>query len=184
MKIIDLLASGGYSPLVGPMYQRAIEAWGSIFCSSDPKGWPFTSRAERGLVLYPTDGYMLNEAQFSALSRAAIELGEPRAYLVVTEGNKAFGGDRHTIALDVALDNFHEYAELQSPLENAIYSQSGSWGVLISQQAFAVVGGSARFVKLLAAKLPGAEGQWQSLLEDGDSDETVPWLQEIKEHMG
>ncbi len=48
-------------------------------------------------------------------------------------------------------------------MENAIYSTKGTWGVIISREQHALIGGPPRFIEALKANLPGVVGQMDRL---------------------
>ena len=49
-------------------------------------------------------------------------------------------------------------------LENAIYSTSGTWGLLFSHERHAVLGGPTQFVRAITEMLPNPVGQVEKFL--------------------
>ena len=92
-------------------------------------------------VLYPTFGYYLEAEQFQALMRALEDCGEREFYISMVEfepENRVWdvGENSHWLCRNPTLE---EYARVELYIENALYSVSGSWGVLQSHEDHALL---------------------------------------------
>lgn len=166
--------------------ERALMALQSIFASVDPFEGDFTSSVESKLLLYPTEGYMLTSAQFDAIRFAAVQRGAPLAFLSITELIPDLSFDSiDTWQLDLNDVSYSDYRGLRDSgpvvLENAIYSADGLWGVSISQDFHAIVGGSDGFIHAFSNAAPdelnGVEGflqAWRRNRDDIGSD--LSWI--------
>ena len=117
-----------------------------VFAGTDPSRDVFTSSIPSRRLLYPL-AYLLDEAEFLAVSLASKALGEESMLLSVVE---EFDGNDGEKARHWELGHsFADYCHLPEVgvLENAIYSPQGSWGLMISSEQHALLGGNAEFVE-------------------------------------
>ncbi len=134
-------------------------AYYKIFKKTDPFGRMFNDIIKQKIILCPTNGYYLNKEQFNALMKTSKALGEASFYLYETEGcflddleekniySFGYGEVSNKIS-------YEEYKNLKIVLENALYSTKGSWGVIISHEDHAVLGGVDGFVSLFKKNYP------------------------------
>lgn len=158
-----------------------------VFSTKDPFSEVFSNTIKHRIVLCPTDGYYLDYQQFNALINAAKFVGEDEYYLSEIEGNSFekiepddgqydYGHWEATCAL-----LYEDYLLTPVALENAIYSLHAKWGVIISHESHAVVGGSEEFIEKFKEEYPVWEDglknfikQWQYYQKEYNSD--IEWL--------
>jgi len=130
-----------------------------VFISSDAFDAPFDPGVEARAVLYPVTGYHLSRDQFDALSAAAADVGEDRATCVLTDPELRQVISPARPRVEFALAEYEAYRALTFgpiPLlgENAIMSAAGAWGVLISQEGHALIGGPRTFLDSFSRAYP------------------------------
>lgn len=167
---------------------RSQAAFEAVFCMADPFGRPFRDEVEARDLLYPV-GFRLDEEEFRALAEAAGKLGEGRAFLSEVEG---YSGSKWATRNHWEIDlGVYPYPQLASQgfidvMENAIYSTAGTWGLLISHEQHALIGGPPLFVSSLRGQLDrDHQGDflsfWRENLERFQSD--LFWLAPLLEHL-
>lgn len=132
-------------------------AFASVFRSTDAFDTPLASTLEAKALIYPVH-YLLEREQFDAFVEAARSAGDDAICLSVTEGFPTQPSDQQRHWL-LEFWDFEEYQELTpiGVLENALYSPDGQWGMLISHEQHALVGGSRSFMSTLATAFPDFE---------------------------
>ncbi|WDV44825.1 hypothetical protein PV797_15040 [Clostridiaceae bacterium M8S5] len=127
---------------------NAIMEFKKIFKNNNPFSNVYNPKVSSKLLLFRTDGYFLTESQFSALKEAIRTLEESEMYISITEHEVGdFNNSDHWIVnTDVS---YKEYIQMPIYLENAIYSKDGKWGVIISHEEHALIGGESRFIEKL-----------------------------------
>lgn len=141
-------------------------AFNRVFKSTDPFDEPFQRDITERLIVYPTD-YELEESLYSAVGATAKILKESTAFISLIEGYKGqeFEARDHW---QIDFDNY-PYQELRNQgwnplMENAIYSINGTWGIIISHEQHAVVGGPNIFIDALKTNMPDIENQVQEFV--------------------
>lgn len=118
------------------------KAFSNIFTSANPFEAAATSELSARVVLYPTNLYYLDEEQFRALMAAITILDEAKFYISFTELKDApftAGGPKGEIAnWECEKLTYEEYLSIDLFMENAIYSASGTWGILLSHELHAL----------------------------------------------
>jgi hypothetical protein len=159
-----------------------------VFRSIDPFDAPLREAIGSRAILFPV-AYLLDRPQFDAVVTAASLVGDHGICLSITE---EFSGDSGAGASHWVLNrwDWHEYRDIgrAGVLENALYSPEGTWGILVSHEQHAVVGGSEPFLKALAAEFPGFRESrveflrfWYDLRDRRATD--VSWLPELLAHV-
>ena len=125
----------------------------NIFKNNDPFGRMFNNCINQKILLCQTDGYYLKKEQFEALMKTIKKLEESSFYISVTENNftDIFEAGTEYIPEHWKLSSqisYEEYKENLIILENALYSINGVWGVIVSHEDHAVLGGSDDFIEL------------------------------------
>lgn len=137
-----------------------------VFRSADPFDEPFQDDIAQRLIFYPT-WYELEDADYAALAESAASLGETSAFISLIEGYKGehFEQWDHWL-IDLHPRPYHYLGQLGwlTLMENAIYSVNGSWGILISHEQHAVIGGANLFMETFKRQAAGAEDQVQEFL--------------------
>lgn len=130
-------------------------AYERVFRSTDPFDAPL--RPRNRAILFPV-AFTLDREQFESLVGAARAVGDEALCVTITEGDSSEQrpDDRHWL---VDFWDFTEYQGLPAlgALENAIYSPEGRWGLLISHEQHAVVGGCEAFMEALVGHWPDSE---------------------------
>jgi hypothetical protein len=131
----------------------------SIFKGFNPFGKVFQDDIDIKGVLCPVDGYYLNEEQFLAIVHATKVTGETKIFISEVEieldpffqsnSDKAFNCSHWELNLPVT---YNEYRSLPIFIENAIYSPLGQWGLIVSHEEHAVIGGHNSFMKAFKQK--------------------------------
>lgn len=164
--------------------KSAQSSWERVFVSRDPFGRPFQKRLARGRLFYPTEFYHLTPRQFDALTSTMNALGEGGFYLSVVESDEAPLFDRRWGHwwFDTEL-SYDDYAAIPLTLENALYSEQGNWGVLISHEMHALVGGSDPFVSTLDTHYPAWERDLSALREAWAGNPNGAWIESVVAHV-
>lgn len=111
-------------------------AFQKLFSSTDPFDPAGRTEFSVRAVLFPTDSYHLDSEQFEALIRAARNGHESNFFISEMESSDPFDLNarwkrKHWLCTD---PTFEEYSSLMIGVDNALYSTSGSWGVLLSHE--------------------------------------------------
>jgi len=132
----------------------------------------FVDTITNKVLLYPTNGYHLLKQQFSALINVINLFSQDRSFFVSEIETTAFTknknpesylGEHFEISLDTT---YYEYEKINICLENALYSPVGEWGVMISHESHAVLGGSKDFVNSFKQFYPDWKNDQKKFLEN------------------
>jgi len=158
----------------------------SVFRNVDPFNAPFSDTVESKALLYPV-AYVLDRAEFVAVFQAASAVGDAAICASVVEGRVPVPRGPHWRLEHWEYDEYRELQDL-GVLENALYSPTGKWGLLVSHEQHALVGGSAVFVSALAKTFPDFEGSidrflafWRENEVRHNSDTT--WIKGLFVHL-
>lgn len=142
-------------------------AFYKIFKHNDPFRDMFLDGISERIIICPTEGYNLTNEQFIALIESIKAVKDESFYISEIEGENCFNYKKEEgyynckhweCELDIRLN---EYLKLPIAIENAIYSPSGIWGVMISHEEHAVLGGNDLFIDRFKALYP----KWKEELE-------------------
>lgn len=150
-------------------------AWKSIFAGRDPFADSLQAHLQRCGMFFPTDGYHLTDEQYASVMSAARAVGDSQ--FVVSEVEYAddfFRRGRHWLC---PADDLRSYLELPLVLENAVYSPAGKWGVLVSHEQHAIIGGVSLFCRSI--KYDGWERDRAALLSAWSRSEHRGWLEPL-----
>jgi hypothetical protein len=137
---------------------KAAPALRKVFVHEDPYDRPFASSVEARALLYPVS-LTLGSTEvplLEAIVLAATKLGDLGFYLSIIE--------RPTPQAQNELYHWHfsftdmdAYLSLDYPsiLEHTLYSPSGRWGLMISHEDHALLGGTWTFFKTMKKIIPG-----------------------------
>lgn len=64
-------------------------------------------------------------------------------------------------------------------LENALYSRNGTWGVLISHEMHALIGGNEEFMTALSEQHPRWAEDLSRLREYWAENQNATWLEDV-----
>lgn len=161
-----------------------------VFKSRDPfspAGWEkFPIR----VLLYETDLYALEPGQFQALVEAAHENGEEKFFISMLEAEpeaRNWEGNEF-IHWECERPTVEEYQSLELFLENAIYSENGTWGVLLSHECHGLLVCNQEFWGVFRSHYPNWEKDlesfvhyWRGLEKERGTD--IEWLQSFLDHL-
>ena len=154
-------------------------AWRSIFSGNDPIAWPFRQEFEYCRLFYPTDGCHLTAQQYLALTNAVQGIGEDGFFLSIVESQGQSFLNRSWGHWSCDLPSHEEYSELCLTLENALYSRNGHWGVLVSHEMHALVGGTRTFMTELGKHYRRWADDLRLLREYWSGNPNAVWLEAI-----
>jgi hypothetical protein len=163
-----------------------------VFANLDPFREPFSTDVPCRMILYRPYLYSLDDDELASLAAAAKSVGDTKFYEVTLTSIAAPIAYRSPNAKDDVgyasdptyvffLDEPTMYLERQAPFEDpqwetALVSGSGQWGLLLSHENVAVVGGSERFLSTLLDSFPGVEVlDWE-----GQERATVPPAEQVR----
>lgn len=165
--------------------QDAQAAFRAVFANADPFDQPLNVQVEGRALLFPVR-YELSAQMMGALASAAVDLGDDGFFLSVLERPAEAQQDRpyHWF---IPFDTLDHYWSLTYPfvLQSALFSPTGRWGLLISNEGHAVVGGPSRFVaELVGAMADSLDAQADAFLREWRDNRIrhaadvswVPWL--------
>jgi hypothetical protein len=161
----------------------------SVFTSNDPFNKPIASSLYCRAILYPI-AYKLETIELQAVALAAQAVGDNGFYLTVTERPNEVEQDR-PYHWYIPVEDLESYYKLSSPfvLENTLYSHEGKWGMIISHEQHAVIGGSDLFLDTLFSHLlVSADQQLTEFLSTWKENYTrfqtdIAWLPELLAHV-
>jgi hypothetical protein len=154
------------APLSKDERRTAVAAFHKIFAigmaSVDVYGEPFRADLPARTILYPVDPE-LDGDQLDALAMAAEVVGDEGFYVSLVGFDEAETLDCHWY---VPLCELASYDALEPcsigglTHDNALYSPSGRWGMLISLEEHAIVGGTPDFLERLLSDYPERAPGW------------------------
>jgi len=159
-----------------------------VFATENPFDPPFALAIQARIILFPVH-YAMDRLLSRAIKKASSLLNENSFYLSALERPKAEEQDRPYHWL-IPFTHLEEYRELGYPfvLENAIYSTSGTWGVMFSHERHAVLGGPPEFVQVVTQELPKLTDQVETFIETWKRNQkrlggNVDWLIRLLTHV-
>ena len=145
-------------PLTESEYEReAKDLFWTVFQSEDPYGEPLSPAMTHRVILCPYQ-YELEPNELRALAAAIRAVGDSGFYYSVTERPSdprvpdLRSGYWHWYVPLEDLEAYHDRVRTP-PFENALYSPTGQWGIIFSDEQHAVVGGNRVFIDTLLAGL-------------------------------
>jgi hypothetical protein len=166
-------------------HRGAGEVVDMVFANFDSFGKPFQPSIASRLILYPLAFWLATE-ELSGLRRAAAQIGDDGFYEWMCESpghNEPLHGRLSKPEWDRDFDQHppRYYAvsdDIEPPsdrfLETAWLSSSGRWGMIISHEDHAVIGGTTDFIDALRKHLPALEIP-QEIRPDGTL-EPAEWI--------
>jgi len=131
--------------------RRARPVRDELFVSLDAFEEPFATTVSQRALLFPISRE-LEKCQFAALQRAARAVGDDTLFLELLAYAEQDG--RYW---EIPVGDEDPYAGIEYLQENVIFSSSGQWGFLISNEDHAVGGGRPDFMKVVADEFPPTE---------------------------
>lgn len=171
--------------------KEAFKAFKKVFKNADPFNAPFNENIVRKHILMPED-YHLTTTELYALKKAAAAVGEKKAFYSLTEGSKPEDfipeeTGHWEVDLGLNTDFSSELWSQVPPVETAIYSKKGTWGVIISHEWHAVLGGSEEFIREFGKYL-NFEQELEKFLKTWQfnqvhSKSNIDWLPKLMNHV-
>jgi hypothetical protein len=134
-----------------------------VFVNDDPYDQPFATGMHVRKILYEF-WYELELPLLEAVMTAASDQGDRGFYVSVLERPAAKAQNR-PYHWYVPFSDIAAYHLLVGPLQNAIYSPNGRWGIMASDEHHALPGGTVAFVKMIQKFIPNLENQVYEFLE-------------------
>lgn len=169
---------------------RLREAFYRVFRSRDPFSAAGHEELPVRVVLYPTYGYYLETQQFQALIGALHDCGEREFFISMVEAepeprnwdSKEF---THWVCEKPTLE---EYMSIGVFIENALYSPSGSWGILLSHEDHALLVCQPSFWDAFQSRYPNWRQDLEQFIElwrfhEKERDVDVGWLEPLLDHL-
>lgn len=133
-----------------PELARVDRAFYRVFQTADPDGAPFQHWIERRALLFGRDR---RDGWLGSISAAAAEVGESRAFLTPEVDALARGTTFADLShYDVALDR-PDLPDDEPLFAYALYSPSGTWGLMTSYEGHSVIGGVEGFMRAWADRV-------------------------------
>jgi hypothetical protein len=163
-----------------------------VFSSLNAFDSPFTVTCPSRVLIFPTRGYLLTDRQFNALATAAKSRGATSGLCVITEALDLSDLPDKSPTHQIDFSSYMSYQKLGNEgcilQENAIISERGDWGVLISQEFHAVLGGSKEFVEVFKGSYPEIESDRQRFITAMHNEATrigsdISWLPKLVSHL-
>lgn len=170
------------------------ETFNKVFKNTDAFGKMFQENINSKILLYPTEGFYLTRKQFNALINTSKILGEESFYLAIVEGgfeensmneSMIYNFSPREISLDTSYEN---YLENRIVLENALFSKNGTWGVIISHEDHAVLGGSNEFIETFKTFYPNYDENLTKFIQKYESnnkkyDTDLSWISDFLQYV-
>lgn len=136
-----------------------------IFRSADPFSRAGQPNLPSTVVIYPTNGYYLTKLQFDAMMYANKTIGSSEFFVSQVEHSyhNPFVEGEHWKCVN---PSFEEYYEISIGLENAVYSTSASWGILISHEDHALLVSNLEFWEAFKSRYPDWGKDYFTFLEN------------------
>jgi hypothetical protein len=163
------------------------------FKDVDPFGEMFMDSIEERQIICPFDSYSLDKKQFNALILSIMAVEDKGFYITEIEPINCFTiveppyYQPRSWYFELPI-SYEEYEQIDFYLETAIYSPTGRWGLMISHEDHAVIGGSNQFINTFNENYPNSkEGcnnfleMWRANTEQFNSD--ISWMRKFLEHI-
>lgn len=143
-------------------FDKLKESYVRIFTSNNPFENCFSKDIKEINLLFPVDGYKLTKEQYDALLLAIRDIYVDEEMFIseieaesIEDIFRSNNDDFKYILKHWSIDlstTYDEYAGLDINVENAIYSSKNNWGIIISHEEHAVIGGDAKFLDVFKTK--------------------------------
>lgn len=145
-------------------------AFNKVFKDKDPFRDIFTEVIKEKVLLFPTEGYFLKQEQYNAILSVISSIGEKEFFISEIEGDcfatshkdDVYKNGHWVVDLNAS---YSDYIGLSIFLESALYSKKGNWGVIISHEEHAVLGGDNIFINKFKKYFPDWSRGYQNFLE-------------------
>jgi len=149
--------------------QEMKQCFDIVFKSNNPFEEPFQDQLQERILLY-TQGFYLTKRQFEALMNTLKTLGETTFYISnVTSDDFSrifvpdiYSNDHFKLSCDISYEDYRNHLIF---LDNALYSSSGKWGVIISHEDHSIIGGTGEFMALFKKFYPYSDYDLKKFIE-------------------
>ena len=131
--------------------KRLKDLYKKIFSNNDPFNNVFNNYIEKKILIFPTKGYYLSKDQYDNLIKVLDFFLEKEIFISEIEnGEESFENtveycfNHNRIELKTS---YEEYLKIPVFLENILYSTTAKWGMMISHENHALLGGSSKFIE-------------------------------------
>lgn len=165
------------------------ESFYKVFKNKDPFDDCFAANIQAKFLLFPTDGYYLSEEQFNVLRKVISHLGEDEFFISEIEGDcfsqpLSSESYEHSHCRGNVSSTYEDYTNVPIVLENAIFSTSGTWGVIISHEGHAVLGGNHELIKQFQTSFPDFNNCKKRFIEHWETTQrnynsNIDWVHEF-----
>lgn len=164
-----------------------------VFKNKDPFDNCFTENIQTKQLLFPTEGYYLQREQFDALRKAISQIGETNFYISEIEGDSfsdspSSDSYEYSHLMGESSSTFEDYVNVPIVIENAIYSTYGKWGVIISHEGHAILGGSAELIETFKFLYPQYVTDKQRFIDhwrynQKEYNSNIDWINEFMKQL-
>ena len=175
---------------------EAAPALHRVFAYEDPWHEPFANGVEVRRLLYPVHAGLrdLDYPLLDALVSVATRLEDDGFYVSIIErptpdSEWSRRDDWHWYLPFAEIEAYGSLGDALS-LERTLYSPSGRWGLMISHEDHALLGGEAVFFEAMREAIPGFDniGQVQHFLSDwryynAETGADVSWIPDLLTHV-
>ena len=144
--------------------RRAVPPRDRILAELDAFGAPFADGGAERALLFPVP-IELEPGQIAALRAAARAVGDETIFMEEIETS------REERFWELSSDDGAPYVVADAWLDTALFSPAGAWGMIVSHEDHAVLGGPPEFMRMVAAEFPATELPPQNVFMGGPEPE-------------
>lgn len=165
-----------------PQNEKLLMKWGDVFKSNNPFGNPF-KKGWQVIFFYPTYGYHLEEHHFNALMAAIAQGSDEEVFVLESEFEANLS--EHARGWRMRSDaSYLDYHNIGVSVENSLWSPSCTWGLMISHELHAIVGGEPEFMSHLLLHSPFAKQEQEALFQFWAENADDEWLHQVVDANG
>lgn len=164
-------------PVTEITVSSARATWCRVFATCDPFVDPFAEPVADAVLIYPTKVYCLTEQQYTAIQAAIEAIGDDAFYFSYCEGDRTFDQTRHLRCERATYQEYQNVATLM--LEHALYGPDASWGLLISHEEHAIMGGTGAFISTFIREYGSPAKDLQKLQSAWAGNPNGQWLTDL-----
>ena len=145
--------------------RRAVPPRDRILAELDAFGAPFADGGAERALLFPVP-IELEPGQIAALRAAARAVGDETIFMEEIETSR-----EEERFWELSSDDGAPYVVADAWLDTALFSPAGAWGMIVSHEDHAVLGGPPEFMRMVAAEFPATELPPQNVFMGGPEPE-------------
>lgn len=137
-------------------FDRIKKSYLGIFSSNNPFEDCFNKEIKKVDLLFPVEGYKLTKEQYNALILTIRNIYVDEEVFVseietesIEDIFRPNNNDTKYVLKHWSIDlstSYDEYAGMDINVENAIYSSKNNWGIIVSHEGHAIIGGNTDFL--------------------------------------